>query len=77
MERVKSLEHLKKECLQRDRECFISLRGGLRSSKCVYFSGTEFEITHYVDGHSEAITPRSLMKTNIGEAIKQGAFFIG
>ena len=77
MERVKSLEHLKKVCLNRDRECFIRLMGGLRSSKSVYFSGTEFEIFHSVDGSTEVLTPRSLMKTNIGEALKEGALFIG
>jgi hypothetical protein len=51
--------------------------GGLRSSKSVYFSGTEFEIFHSVDGSTEVLTPRSLMKTNIGEALKEGALFIG
>lgn len=76
MQRVKSLEHLKKECFNTGRDCFIQLNGGIRSSKYISFDGREFVIEHLIDGSYEQITPRKLMSTNIGEAIKQGALFI-
>jgi hypothetical protein len=76
MTKIKTLEQLKRECLERQRSGFISLNGGLRSSKDIYFDGTTFDVFHSIDGTSETLTPRALMKTNIGEAIKLQSFYL-
>lgn len=59
-------------------DCFIRLKGNLRSSKDIEYipeSGT-FEIWHMVDGSVEEMSEEELMKSFVGEAITKGALFM-
>ena len=77
--RIDSIEQLKalsKEGL----DCFILLRGGLRSSKYIRYDPQDgrFYVLNLIDGSEQKLTESQLMDsawTNIGQAIIQGALF--
>ena len=81
MERVTSIEHLKRLCDVNGRaEFFIYLAGGLcRSSKQIHYDATKkkFEIYNESDETWQyGITEKTLhTKTMIPEAIEKGAMF--
>ncbi len=61
-------------------EVFIMLGGGMiRSSKNIYWNGTDFEIFHEIDGTSENLTEKEILndrKSNIGKAIRNNCLFL-
>jgi len=83
MKKIKTVAQLKKELKDGDyHEFFISLAGGIvRSSKEVAYcpENNTFQITNCIDDtEQEGITIKELFDkriTNIGEAMRKGAFF--
>ena len=83
MKRITSLEELKKEALYHDNEnmdeFFISLNGGLRSSKRIaYFPETNTFAVHNEidDSFEDDLTEQQLEnETHIVLALKNGAFY--
>jgi len=59
-------------------EFFISLNGGLRSSKDISYDNEseEFQVFHSIDGSIESLNHSEIMETNIGEALKVGALLV-
>jgi len=77
MTKIKSIKHLKELSKGNDIECFISLNGGIRSSKDIYFNDKKFEIRNCIDDTQQELTEKELhTESNIGEAIDKGAFYI-
>lgn len=74
MTQVKDLTHLQTLC-QDTSDFFIVLRGGLRSSKNIYFDGEVFEVIHEIDWSEETITAEELPTHRIGEALEKGALY--
>ena len=76
--KITSVEQLK-NLAKNGCDCFILLRGNLRSSKHVWYCEEgQFEIINYIDGSEQYLTEKKLMDktfTNIGEAMMKGAFF--
>lgn len=75
MTQVKNLANLINLCEQNKSEFFVLLRGGLRSSKNIYFDGKEFEVTHEIDFSSESMTAEELCASTIGKAMSVGALY--
>ncbi len=83
MKRIASLEELKKEALYRENEnmaeFFISLNGGLRSSKRIaYFPETNtFDVHNEIDDSFEDDLTEDQLRneTHIALAIENGAFY--
>lgn len=77
---IKSLAQLKKTLKSGDgKDFFILLNYGGRSSKWVSFDGKTFYVINFIDGSEQELTPEELMDeklTNIGRAIKKGAFYL-
>lgn len=77
--RIKNIKELKALIIKTDPlECFISLNGGLRSSKEIsYIPKTkEFEIFQSITGTMDLYTEKEMLKeTNIGKALKVGALY--
>ena len=77
--RIKSIAELKKiskgECI----DCYISLGGGIcRSSKSVFYDPEKevFSVINEIDDTEDILTAEELhTKSNIGEAIDNGAFY--
>ena len=79
MTQITSVEQLKELCNGVPRDCFISLGGGIRSSKSVeyYENSEEFYVVNYIDGTDQTLKEKELFtKSNIGEAIEKGAFYL-
>ena len=79
--KIESIEELKK-LAENGCECFILLRGNLRSSKHIYYDKdtNQFEIINYIDGSEQCLSEIELMEkgyTNIGYAMKNGALYKG
>ena len=72
--KVKSLDHLKELCLNKQASFHIDL-GMVRSSKDIYYNGKSFEIMHNVDGSDEILTDDEMKDTNIYRAIMAGNFY--
>ena len=80
-EKIKSIEHLKK--LASDGcgcDCFILLKGYLRSSKHIFFDEDtkEFEIINMIDGSEQTLSETEIMDadyTNIGHALIKGGLY--
>jgi|GEM_PF-1159011 len=73
---IGQLKALAKEGL----DCFILLRGGLRSSKYIRYDPQDdrFYVLNLIDGSEQKLTESQLLDsawTNIGQAITQGALF--
>lgn len=78
--RVNSLDELKKMCDGVTKDFFILLNFGMRSSKNVsYDSSTDtFYILNEIDDTEQELNSETIMDeeyTNIGKAIKYGAFY--
>ena len=83
MKRINSVEELKEICLSKDEDiwvdCFIALNGGVRSSKAVSWQDNVFVVVNEIDDTDQELTEEQMEDkalTNIGEAIKKGAFFM-
>ena len=77
---VKSLRHLKKILSGGAGEFFIALNYGCKSSKTVSYDRKSrmFFVTNLIDSTEQSLSSRQLMSgnwTNIGRAIKKGAFY--
>lgn len=62
------------ECI----DCFISLAGGsVRSSKAVQYDASNelFYVTNEIDDTEDTFTLERLKDSNIGEAMRRGAFY--
>ena len=80
MEKVKSLNHLKKILNDGEtRNFFIQLNFGLRSSKSISYDGENFYVFNWIDSTEEEFTEEQLMNeeyTNIGRAIRLHSLFL-
>ena len=79
MKQIKNIEELKKESVC-GADFFILLNHNLKSSKWIiwYEDIKAFIVRNEVDDSEQELTEQQLMSkdyTNIGEAIKKGAFF--
>ena len=75
MTQVQNLANLIDLCEQNKSEFFVMLRGGLRSSKNIYFDGREFEIINEIDFSSQNMTAEELSASIIGKAMNVGALY--
>ena len=83
MQKITSIEHLKRESTYDDKkgmaEFFILLNFGLRSSKRItyYLDTNTFDVNNEIDDSwEEDLTEEQLInETHIGLAIENGAFF--
>lgn len=75
MTQVQNLTNLIDLCEQNKSEFFVMLRGGLRSSKNIYFDGHEFEIINEIDFSSQNMTAEELSASIIGKAMSVGALY--
>jgi len=75
MTQVQNLTNLIDLCEQNKSEFFVMLRGGLRSSKNIYFDGQEFEIINEIDFSSQNMTAEELSASIIGKAMNVGALY--
>lgn len=78
--RINSLDELKKMCDGETNDFFILLNFGMRSSKNIsYDSSTDtFYILNEIDDTEQELNSETIMDeeyTNIGKAIKCGAFY--
>jgi hypothetical protein len=58
---------------------YIGFIGGMRSSKHISYDGTTFFVSNEIDNTEDELNEEGIMdksKTNIGEAINNGGFFI-
>jgi hypothetical protein len=80
--RIRTIEQLKE--LAKDEnglDCFILLNGGLRSSKHIryYPDDNSFYVLNLIDDSEQELTESQILDsayTNIGEAMKKGAFIM-
>lgn len=77
--RVRNVENLKRLVNKGVKDYFIALgpKGALRSSKHVTYDGKIFYVLNEIDSSEQELTEAQLNdpnETNIGEAIKKGAF---
>ena len=78
--RIESLNHLKKVLSKGSAEFFIALKYGCKSSKTISYDKDEdvFKIDNWIDGTTQKLSSKELMSkqfTNVGRAIKKGAFY--
>jgi hypothetical protein len=77
--KVKSIKHLNKLLKQDFNSYFILLNGGLRSSKDIYLTAEgSYQIFNDIDDSEDILTEKELFDTsitNIGKAIRIGAFY--
>lgn len=78
--KIESIEELKKECNNESyTDFFMLLAGGIvRSSKEIMYDKDDniFHVLHNIDDCYEELTEKELIKnTNIGNAIKNNAFY--
>jgi uncharacterized protein YaaR (DUF327 family) len=77
---IEDLEHLKQLSKDRMLECYISLNGGLRSTKTIQFfpEYNTFNIINYIDDTEQDLTVEELFDeelTNIGKALTLKALY--
>ena len=77
---VKSLSHLKKILLKGTGEFFTALNCGCKSSKTVSYDKKNkvYFVTNWIDGTEQILSYKQIMSpgwTNIGKAIRKGAFY--
>lgn len=78
MAKVNSLSELKQFISNGIHDYFIQLNFGLRSSKSIDYNDGKFYVQNCIDDTEQELTEEQMMDrdfTNIGYAIKQGAFF--
>ena len=77
--RIKTIQQLKKLAnTENGLDCFILLRGGLRSSKNIRYDSDEnrFFVWNFIDDTELELTEKQILGSafsNIGEAMKLGA----
>lgn len=77
---VLSVAQLKELCRDEQREFFILLNGGIRSSKSILYNTDDrmFEILNNIDDTEQILSESELLdedETNIGKAILAGSFY--
>lgn len=80
MKQINTLAELKADCVENGGcgEFFVSLNGGLKSSKTIYWEeeGDDFNVIHEVDFSDETFDDHTLMTESIiGEAMMKGALY--
>lgn len=78
MEKVTSLQELKRLVGKGRHDYFIQLNFGLRSSKQIDYDGEKFYVFNFVDSTEQVLSDSEIMDddyTNIGVAINRGAFW--
>lgn len=77
---ITSIEELKKYASREGgADFYIGFIGGMRSSKHISFDGATFYVSNEIDNSEDELDEAGIMdktKTNIGEAINNGGFFI-
>ena len=76
--RVMNAKHLKELCIEGMNEFKILLGSGFRSSKKIGWDGEKFNVYNEIDDSEQDLTLKQIMSpqhTNIGEAIKEKAFW--
>ena len=77
--KIRSVEHLIKLCTNKTIDCYISLTGGLRSSKEISYDKTyqKFMVRNSIDDVEQILNESELYThSNIGEAINKEAFYL-
>ena len=75
--RVKDIQEIK-DLSQISQDFFISLNGGMRSTKNIYWNGKKFEVFNFIDNSEEKLTEKQIMNdkiTNIGKSLKVGGLY--
>lgn len=74
---IESIEQLKKESSNKYLECFITLRGSMRSSKDIKYHAktNSFTIYHHVDGERETLTEKEFENSFTMEALNKKALY--
>jgi hypothetical protein len=78
MKQINTLAELKADCTKHGGcgEFFVSLNGGLKSSKTIYWEGDDFNVIHEVDFSDEMLNDHQLVTESIiGEAMSKGALY--
>jgi hypothetical protein len=76
--RIRSVTNLRKAVREGHTDFFILLNFGLRSSKNITQMHKRYSVLSEIDGRMGSYTAKQLVnarKTNIGEAMRHGAFF--
>jgi hypothetical protein len=77
--KIISIEQLKQECSDEDKDGFIMLNGGARSSKTIEYNTNLklFHILNHIDDTEQMLEEQELSThSNIAEAIQKGAFYL-
>ena len=75
---IRSIKQLRNAINKGQKEFFITLNYGLKSSKYIDTTGKKFYVLNEIDGSEQKLTEKQLMDegyTNIGKAMKKKAFF--
>jgi len=76
MEKVESIDHLKKMLSNGDTKDFFIHMGPCKSSKCMSYDGDKFWVLNEIDDTEQELTDAELIsKSNIGESINEGVFY--
>lgn len=78
MKKIKSILELKRISKDKAIDCFMSLYGGLRSSKSIYFDSEKkvFSVIHEIDDYEEILTEQELRNdSRISLSISRGTFY--
>jgi hypothetical protein len=79
MEVITSLEQLKVFCFNKQKEFFIRLNFGVKSSKSIIYDSDskKFEINNEIDSTNQVLTEKELFtKSNIGIAIERNSLYM-
>jgi len=78
MERITSINKLFKIAAEQEEiDCYISFRGGLKSSKHIISDGDNaIWVLSYVDDSERYVTKKDITDTTIGQAILHGKFYM-
>lgn len=77
--KINSVRELKNQIKDGGKEFFILLNYGIISRKFIEKKGDKFVVFNYIDDTANIFSEKDLTnkeKTNIGEAIKKGAFYL-
>lgn len=76
---IKDFDHLQDLLNENDGhlECYIILKGGLRSSKTIQFDGVNYHVHNEIDDswQDDLTKEQVLEETNIGKALEVGALY--
>ena len=76
MQKITSIEELKRETLGVDADFALLLNYGVHSRKSIQYDGYSelFSIFNHIDDTDEEMTEAELQESFIGEAVRKGAF---